>query len=164
VSGLSIIAAMDRNRVIGKENRLPWRLPADLQRFKALTLGHHVVMGRKTFEAIGRPLPGRTNLLVTHQRNYVAPGAVVVHTLTEALERCSGDAKPFVIGGAEIYRQALPAARRLYLTEVETDVAGGDAFFPAIDSSDWRLVEQEARNPDHDHACAFRWLTYERSR
>jgi len=164
VSGLSIIAAMDRNRVIGKGNRLPWRLPADLKRFKALTLGHHVVMGRKTFESIERPLPGRTNLVVTHQRNYVSPGAVVVHSLAEALDRCSEDAKPFVIGGAEIYCQALPAATRLYLTEVETDVAGGDAFFPAIDPSEWCLLEREVRNPDADHACAFRWLTYERSR
>ena len=164
MSVLSIIAALDRNRAIGRDNRLPWRLPADLTRFKALTLGHHVVMGRKTFESIGRPLPGRANVVVTRQPNYEVRGAVVVHSLDEALARCAGDDEPFVVGGAEIYRQALPAAGRLYLTEVDTEVAGADAYFPEIDPAEWRLIDGERHPADADHAYAFCWATYERRR
>jgi dihydrofolate reductase len=159
----SIIAAMDRNRAIGKGNRMPWHLPDDLKRFKALTRGHHVVMGRKTFDSIGRLLPGRTNVVITRQLAYTQPGAIVVHSLAEALQRCAGDPEPFVIGGAEIYQQAMAAAGRLYLTKVDTLTEGADAFFPLLDPEVWRAVAEEAHATDAAHAHAFRWVTYERS-
>ena len=130
----SIIAAMDQNRVIGIDNKLPWRLPADLAHFKALTMGHHMVMGRKTYESLpgGKPLPGRTSVIVTRDAAFSAPGCIVAHSLDEAVAACAGDDEAFFIGGADMYRQALDVAQRLYLTEVKTAVAG-DAWFPEFD-------------------------------
>jgi dihydrofolate reductase len=159
---IALIAALDRNGVIGRENRLPWRLPDDLQRFKALTIGRTVVMGRKTYESIGRPLPGRRNVVVTHQPEYRVAGATVMHGLDEALGVAAGDEVVFVAGGGSLYAQALPLADRLYLTEVETAVAGGDTFFPAIDPARWRLVERKGHPADDRHAFAFSYATYER--
>jgi dihydrofolate reductase len=160
---IALIAALDRNGVIGRDNRLPWRLPDDLQRFKALTQGRTVIMGRKTYESIGRPLPRRRNVVVTHQPEYRVPGATVVHGLDEALAAAAGDEEIFVAGGGSLYTQALPLAGRLYLTEVETAVAGGDAFFPAVDPAHWRLVERTAHPADDRHAFAFSYATYERA-
>jgi len=153
---------MAHNRVIGSHGRLPWRLPEDLRRFKALTLGHHVIVGRKTWESIGRPLPGRINLIVTRNRTYCAAGAIVVHSLAEALAHAREDPEPFVIGGAELYREALPLADRIYLTELR-DAYSGDAFFPPLPEGEWRAVRCE-RHPARDKEPAWDFVVYERAR
>src|SRR5262245_14330204 len=121
---LSLIVAMGRNCVIGHEGKLPWHLPADLKRFKAQTMGHHIIMGRRTWESVGRALPGRVSVVVTRNPAYYAPGATVVDSLAAALELASGDTEPFVIGGGELYRAALPSAHRIYLTEVLAEYPG----------------------------------------
>ena len=131
---LSLIVAASRNGVIGAGGKLPWHLPADLQRFKKLTMGHPILMGRKTFKSIGKPLPGRTNIVITRQEGFQACGAAVAHSLEEALQMCEKEAEVFVIGGAEIYKQALPLADKIYLTRVEQDFEG-DTFLPAIDKT-----------------------------
>jgi dihydrofolate reductase len=134
---LSMIVAMSDNRVIGIENRLPWHIPEDLKRFKKITSGHPIVMGRKTFESIGRPLPNRTNIVVTRNRDYRAEGVATCYSLREALEwagRAPGSEEIFVIGGGELFREALPLAGRIYLTEVRWPYEG-DAFFPEFDES-----------------------------
>lgn len=156
---LSAIVAMASNRCIGRDNALPWRLPEDLQHFKRLTMGHTLVMGRKTYQSIGRPLPGRTTLVVTHQPDWRAEGVQVVHSLEEALARAEGH-EVFIAGGAQLYAQALPHVRRLHLTLLEHPYEG-DTFFPPLDLSAWRLVSEEP------HAATpttppFAFLTYER--
>jgi dihydrofolate reductase len=138
---LSCIVAMAENGVIGRGNTLPWRLSADLKRFKQLTTGHTLIMGRKTFESIGRLLPDRTSIVLTHDRAYAPAGAIVVHSLEEALERCGGEQEIFAIGGAALFREALPRAQRLYLTRVHADVAG-DVHFPDRSLRDWEIIEQ----------------------
>ena len=157
---MALIAAMDRNRVIGVGNTLPWHLPDDLKRFRAITSGYPVVMGRKTFESIGRPLPKRRNVVITRQPGYVAPDCDVVNDLGDGLRLAGQDA--FVIGGGEIYAQALPLADRLYLTYVDTEVAGGDTRFPPVDLAEWREVESERHAADERHAFAFTYVTLER--
>ncbi|OGK37971.1 hypothetical protein A3F03_00830 [Candidatus Roizmanbacteria bacterium RIFCSPHIGHO2_12_FULL_41_11] len=132
---ISVIAAISENRAIGKNNQLLFRIPEDLKRFKTITSGHPVIMGRKTFESIGQPLPGRTNIVVTHDRNFHAQGLIVVHSLQEAIKsafaKATADKKEiFIIGGASIYAQALPLADKLYLTIIHTTVKDADAFFP----------------------------------
>ena len=140
---LALIAAVASNGVIGSDNALPWRLPEDLKRFKALTLGHPVIMGRKTFESIGRPLPGRRNLVITRNAGYRAEGCEVLASLGAALAACAGGTdEVFVIGGAQIYTEALPLAQRLYLTEIRRDFPG-DARFPAWRSDRWKEVARE---------------------
>ena len=157
---LSALVAMASNRCIGRDNALPWRLPEDLKRFKRLTLGHTLVMGRKTYDSIGRPLPGRTTWVVTRQHDWTAPeGVHVAHSLDEALAG-AGDGEVFLAGGAQLYEQALPRVRRLYLTLLERAYAG-DTFFPPLDLSAWRLTEDEP-HPAAGDAPAFRFLTYER--
>lgn len=148
---VSLIAALARNRVIGKDNQLPWRLPEDLKRFKELTMGHPVIMGRKTCDSIlqslGKPLPGRLNIVITRSRAYQAPGCRVVTSFEEALSTARegpGANEVFVIGGAEIYRLALPRARRMYLTEIHADF-DGNAWFPPFDAEDWRETSRDAR-------------------
>jgi dihydrofolate reductase len=164
----SLIVAMARNRVIGRDNRLPWRLPADLRRFKELTMGHTLLVGRKTFESIGRPLPGRTMLVASRREGYAPKGVQVVRSVQEALEvaREGGETELFVAGGAEIYRQTLPVADRLYLTRIEEDVPG-DAYFPEYDETEWRLVDREDFAPSHEPAeeTPFAWSfqVYERA-
>lgn len=133
---------MDRHRVIGYQGRLPWHLPSDLQRFKSLTMGHHIIMGRKTWESIGRALPGRVSVVVTRNPQYTAAGAVVTRSLSEALDVARNDAEPFVIGGAELFEVAMPHARRLYLTEVSGDHEG-DVWFPELDLAQWRELRHE---------------------
>lgn len=156
---LSAIVAMASNRCIGRDNTLPWRLPADLQRFKRLTMGHTLIMGRKTYESIGRPLPGRTTLVVTHQPDWRAEGVRVAHSLEQALEQARGD-EVFIAGGAQLYAQALPQVRRLQLTLLERPYEG-DTFFPPLDLSGWRLAfeEHHAATPT---TPPFAFLTYER--
>jgi dihydrofolate reductase len=150
---ISIIVAMAANRVIGANNALPWHLPADLKRFKALTMGHHIVMGRKTFESIGRVLPGRTSVVVTRNPAWRAEGVVVAGSLAEALSKAGDDSEVFVIGGEEIFREALAFANRIYLTEIDREFQG-DAFFPWIDPDGWRVSSREAL-PDTDLQAEF---------
>lgn len=165
---VSLIAALARNRVIGRDNRLPWRLPADLRRFKQLTMGHTLLVGRKTFESIGRLLPGRTMLVASRQQGYAPEGVRVVRSVQEALDvaREGGETELFVAGGAEIYRQTLPVADRLHLTRIEEDVPG-DAYFPEYDETQWRLVEREDFAPGHEptEEAPFAWSfqVYERA-
>jgi dihydrofolate reductase len=133
---------MAANRVIGANGALPWHLPADLQRFKAVTMGHHLIMGRTTFESIGRPLPGRTSIVLTRDPSARFPGAVVAHSLDEAIERAAGDPEVFVIGGEEVFRASLPIADRILQTEIRLDVEG-DTVFPEVDPRDWTVVSRE---------------------
>jgi len=158
---LSLIVAVARNGVIGKDNRLPWHIPEDLKRFKALTMGHHIIMGRRTWESIGRPLPGRKSVVVTRDGDYSAPGANVVHSFADALDACAGDDEAFVIGGAEVYREALAHADRVYLTEVLADYPG-DVRFPPL-GADWREMSREKprRSPAE---VGFAFVVYERQR
>lgn len=159
---ISLIAALAENRVIGINNALPWRLPNDLRHFRRLTTGHAVVMGRKNYESIGKPLPDRTNIVVTRNPRYLAPGCIVVHSLAEAIAAAGADPEIFVIGGAEIYTQALPIAQRMYLTLVHAEVRG-DAWFPAFDWDAWRITSREDHAPDAHHAHAYSFLTLERA-
>lgn len=133
---VSIIAAMSKNRIIGRDNAIPWNIPADMGRFRELTLGHTLIMGRKTFESIGRPLPGRRNIVVSRQADYAAQGVVVAGSLQEALLLAGGHGEVFICGGGEIYQQALPFAGRIYLTLIDCDI-DGDTNFPLIPPDDF---------------------------
>jgi dihydrofolate reductase len=159
---VSLVVAMDRQRVIGHQGKLPWHLPEDLKRFKALTMGHSIILGRKTHESIGRLLPGRRSVIVTRQKDYLVPGALVVHSVDDALAACAREDEAFVIGGAEIYRQALPSADRIYLTEVQ-ERHPGDTWFPEIDAGDWREAGREQLAPASGGAAAA-FVTLERIR
>lgn len=159
---LSIIVAMATNRVIGLNNRLPWRLPADLARFKKLTMGHCLLMGRKTFESIGRPLPGRTTVVLTHQEDYAPPTVLVAHSIDEALDMATGD-EVFIAGGAQIYRQTLALTDRLYLTIIDKEFAG-DAYFPVYDETNWQLVSQERHPLTATTPFSYSFLVYERKK
>ncbi len=159
---ISLIWAMDDNRLIGVDNRLPWKLPADMQWFRRHTLGKTIVMGRKTFESFGgKPLPQRTNIVVTHDKNYQAPGAVVVHSIEEALQAAAGEQELFIIGGASFYAQLLPRAERLYITHVH-GAFSGDAWFPPVEMGQWHEVcrEESAIDAQNGYACTF--TIYER--
>ena len=158
---ISIIVAMAKNRVIGVNNTLPWHLSADLKRFKALTMGHHIIMGRKTFESIGRILPGRTSVVVTGNRGYDADGAVIVHDIESALAQCAADTEAFVIGGERIFQAMLPSAGRILLTEID-DEFDGDTFFPPLGATDWRETARE-RGPDDASGIHYNYVTLERS-
>ena len=158
---LALIAALARNRVIGRDHRLPWHLPADLRFFKQTTMGKPLLMGRRTWESIGRPLPGRRMIVLSRDPACHAPGCAVVRSLDEALKVAGAVPEIMVIGGAMLYRQTLPLARRLYLTRVDADVPG-DAWFPEWNEKDWRLVWEEARPADADHAWACRFQQMER--
>lgn len=161
-SRLSLIVAMARNRVIGANNSIPWRLPGELALFKRITTGHHIVMGRKTWESIGRLLPGRTSVIVTRTPGYAVPGAIVVASLAAALAAAQGDAEVFAIGGAQLYAAALPRADRIYLTVVEADVPG-DTRMPEFDLSVWRLVSSEPHTADRNNPYAYTLHVYERA-
>jgi dihydrofolate reductase len=161
---VSIIAAVADNGVIGRDGDLPWRLPADMRFFKRTTMGHHLVMGRKTWDSIGRPLSGRTMVVLTRDRDAQIPGAHVVHDLREAIDlaREAGDSEVFVAGGAQVYAQALPLADRLLLTRVAATV-DGDVHFPEYDPSAWVEVAREEHAADQRHAHAFAICTLERA-
>jgi dihydrofolate reductase len=160
---VSIIVAAAENGVIGRNNQLPWRLSADLRRFKELTMGHAVIMGRKTYESIGRPLPGRTMIVITSQADYQPPNAVAVSNFGEAVAEAArhGETEAFVIGGARVFQSALPIAERLYLTRVHADVEG-DVYLPALDPSAWRLLESQPRQADERNQYPFTFQRYER--
>ncbi len=159
---LSLIAALADNRVIGRDNRLPWRLPADLKRFKRLTMGHPLIVGRKTFESIGRPLPGRRMVVLSRRAGFAPEGVEVARGLEEALALVSGAAEVFVGGGAQIYRQALAGAGRLYLTRVRARIEG-DRRFPHVDWDEWRLVREEEHPADERHQFPFAFQDFERA-
>jgi dihydrofolate reductase len=158
---LSLIVAYSRNRVIGIDNTLPWRLPADLQHFKRTTMGHPVIMGRKTWDSIGRPLPGRRNLVVTRDADWRADGAERVSSIDEAATLCHEQAEAFVIGGAQIYAAALPRADTVVATEIDLDVAG-DTFFAELDPHEWREVSRETHDRLDPDVPAFAWVHYAR--
>jgi dihydrofolate reductase len=152
---------MARNRVIGRDNGIPWHLPNELQLFKRITMGHHIVMGRRTWESIGRLLPGRTTVIVTRQLDYVAPGAVVVPSLEAAIAACGDDPDIFVIGGAQLYQSALPMTDRIYLTVVDAEI-DGDTRMPELDISRWRETESQSFPADERHAHPYRLSLLER--
>ena len=157
---ISIIVAMAQNRVIGRGGNLPWHISADLKRFKELTMGHAIIMGRKTYESIGRPLPGRRSIVISRQKDYAQAGVEVVGSLADALERSSEDEETFVIGGSSIYLLALPLTRRIYVTEIDAHVEG-DVCFPNIDFGKWQLVEESERQNDEKSSLDYRFLIYE---
>ncbi|MCA9742733.1 MAG: type 3 dihydrofolate reductase [Deferribacteres bacterium] len=158
---ISLIAAMDKNRLIGKDNGLPWRLPADLRHFKTITMGKPVIMGRKTHESIGFVLPGRHNIVVTHNQSYSADGCSVVHSFEQALQAAANVDEVVVIGGATLYKSALAKADRLYLTFIEGEF-NGDAYFPEFDISMWLEAERQDFQPDEKNLHAYSFVTYER--
>lgn len=161
MSTITLIAALSDNRVIGRGGGLPWHLPADLKRFKALTMGHAIVMGRRTWDAVGRPLPGRRTIVLTRRHDFEASGAVVVHDLEAALAAAGDDDTVFIAGGGDIYALALPRADRMELTHVHA-VLDGDAFFPPFDAGAWRTVFEQRHEADERHAFAFTFRTLER--
>jgi len=158
---ISIIVAMAANGVIGNNNQLPWHLPADLKHFKATTMGKPIIMGRKTWESIGRPLPGRTNIVITRDENYMADGCVVVHSIDGALAAAAGHEEIMVIGGAEFYRQVLPQASMIYLTRVHADFEG-DTCFPGLDDEQWHEVAREDFDADENNPHAYSFIRLER--
>lgn len=160
-SQLSLVAALARNGVIGRDNRLPWHLPADLRFFKQTTMGKPLLMGRRTWESIGRPLPGRPMIVLTDDRRYHAAGCTVVHSLAEALTAAGAVPEIMVIGGAILFQQTLLLAKRLYLTQVEADVPG-DTWFPDWNPAEWVLVWEDAHPADEKHTWPFRFQRWER--
>lgn len=162
MKNLSLIAALGNNRVIGKDNALPWHMPGDLKFFKNTTTGHHVIMGRRNYEAEGRPLPNRTNIIITRQQTYRAEGCMVVHTLEEALKIAEKDDEPFIIGGAEIYKLALPRITKMYITRIYGDF-DGDTFFPEIDFEQWKKIREEAHPADQRNPYPYTFCVYTRT-
>lgn len=160
---ISLIVAMAKNRVIGANGGIPWHLPAELKMFKAITMGHHMIMGRNTWESIGRLLPGRTTVIVTRQPDYKVPGAIVASSLDEAIAACDNDPEICVIGGAQLYAASLPVADRIYLTEVDADVSG-DTFMPEFDLSEWRARTVTPHAADDKNPHRFTLTVYDRVR
>jgi dihydrofolate reductase len=158
---ITLIVAVADNGVIGRDNALPWHLPDDLKRFKRLTLGKPVVMGRRTFDSIGKPLPGRQNIVVTRDTNYRREGVTVVHAADAALRAAGAAPEVMVIGGAELFRALLPRAGRVHLTRVHGSI-DGDVMWPALDDREWRVVEREAHPADERHAFAMTFEVLER--
>lgn len=154
---LCLVVAMARNRVIGRSNSLPWHLPADLKFFKRITQGKPLLMGRRTFESIGRPLPERRNIVITENRDYRAPGCLVVHSLSAALAAAGPAPQAMVIGGASLYQQTLPQAAGIYLTQVEADIPG-DTYFPEFDRTKWQEVWRENHPADVRHAYPYSFI------
>lgn len=157
---LSFVVAMARNGVIGRDNQLPWRLPADLRHFKAITMDKPVVMGRKTFDSIGRPLPGRANIVVTRDPAYRAEGCRVVHSIEAALAAAGDAAEVMIIGGADFYRQLLPRADRIYLTFIDAEFEG-DTWFPELDPARWQERSREDHAPDEQNPYPYSFILLE---
>ena len=158
---ISLVVAASRNDVIGREGELPWRLPDDLRHFKRLTTGKAVIMGRRTFESIGRPLPERRNIVMTRDEEFAAEGCEMASSLTEAMDLVKGADEVMIIGGGQVYRDFLPLADRIYLTRVQAEV-DGDTKFPEIDENLWRLVSSEHHEADDKHGYAFDFLVFDR--
>ena len=158
---ITIIAAASDNNVIGKNNKLIWHLSDDLKHFKELTKGHHVIMGRKTFESMPKALPNRTNVIITRNKNYTADNAIVVQSLEDALKISKKDSQPFIIGGGEIYKMAMSIADRIELTRVHS-IFEGDTFFPEIELSEWKEVKIDKRKKDENHNYDFTFIRYDK--
>lgn len=158
---ISFVFAMDKNRVIGYKNQLPWHLPADLQYFKRVTTGHVVIMGRKTYESIGKPLPNRTNVIVTRQQNYRPEGCIVFHSVEKLVAHFSKEEELFVIGGAEIFSQFLPIVEKMYVTVIDHEFAG-DTFFPEIDETEWEIIHSEKGVKDEKNPYEYIFITWQR--
>ena len=158
---LSLLVALDRNHVIGREGGLPWHLPADLKRFKSITMGKPIIMGRKTHESIGHPLPGRRNIVLTSRVDYATAGCDVFSSLEFALAATRDNAEVMIVGGAAVYAEALPLCTRLYLTEVDAEL-DGDVHFPAFVGADWCEVSVEHHQMDKEHAFAYSFRVLER--
>ncbi|TXE17673.1 dihydrofolate reductase [Psychroserpens burtonensis] len=161
---LTIIVAADEDNAIGKDNDLIWHLSDDLKRFKSLTNGHCIIMGRKTFESFPKPLPNRTHIVVTRQDNYMVPnGVIVVNNMDDAIDAARKDKQPFIIGGGEIYKQAMSFAHKIEITRVHHKFGGADTFFPEIDASVWKETNRKEHLKDEKHEFSFTFLTYERT-
>jgi len=159
---ITIIAAIANNNALGKDNQLIWHLPADLKRFKKVTLGHHIIMGRKTFESLGKPLPNRTTIIITRNLDYTAKNCIIVNSLNDAIKVAQADENPFILGGAEIYKQALDIADVLDLTLVHHEFEA-DAFFPKIDFTIWREVSREGFKKDDQNKYDYSFVKYIRN-
>jgi dihydrofolate reductase len=168
---ISAIVAVGKNRLIGRDNQIPWYLPADLAYFKRVTLTHHIIMGRNSFQSIGRPLPKRTNVVISRDPFFIATGCIRAFSIPEALKiaETNGETEAFIIGGGEIYKQSVPFWTRLYLTEVDVKVSententeGGDVFFPDVDFSEWTLVSEEKHVKDEKNDYDYIYKVYER--
>ncbi|MGM0613260.1 MAG: type 3 dihydrofolate reductase [Bacteroidota bacterium] len=161
---ISIIVAIAKNRVIGKNNQMPWHLPADLKHFKKITYGSPIIMGRKTFESIGKPLPGRKSIIISRQENLSLnfDSVEVVHSFSEAAKAANDYAEAFVIGGSDIYQLALPFAEKIYMTKLDLEVEG-DTYFPELDSEKWTLVDEKHHQADAQNPHAYSFLIYERT-
>ncbi len=171
---ISLIAAIGRNNELGKNNQLLWQMPADMKHFREITSGHPIIMGRKTFESIGRPLPNRQNIVITRDQNYLSHGVDVVHSLDEALrltsalngkrfEETQDEIEVFIIGGGQIYKEAISRANRLYITRVDVASEGADTFFPEIDPSVWIEASRIENSADEKNPFPYAFLTYEKS-
>lgn len=159
---ISLIVAMDKHRLIGRDNQLPWHLPQDLAYFKKVTMNHKIIMGRKTFESIGRPLSGRENIIVTRDLTYSQEGCTILHSIDEILELSSrSDEELFVIGGAEIFKEILPVSDRLYITEID-DVFEGDTYFPDRKETEWKKISVEKGTRDKKNPYDFEFVVYEK--
>lgn len=158
---ISLVVAISKNNGIGKNNQLLWHLPNDLKFFKRTTSGHTVIMGRKTYESIGKALPNRRNIVITRQLDFHPENVEVVNSLEQALQACQSNEEVFIIGGAEIYKQTLPLADRLYLTKVNVELEA-DAFFPTIQLDEWNIVEHESHIADEKHAYDYEFFILER--
>ena len=156
---ITLIAAAAENNALGKDNQMVWHLPDDFKRFKKLTTGHHIIMGRKTLESMNGPLPNRTNIIITRQKDYTYQGCIIVHSLDEALKTCPQDEEVFVIGGGEIYKQAIDKADKIELTRVHTTVEA-DAYFPEIDTKKWELTNEEYHPKDEKHKLDFTYRSW----
>ncbi|RAS71932.1 type 3 dihydrofolate reductase [Priestia endophytica] len=160
---ISFIVAMDDNNLIGKDNALPWHLPADLAYFKKVTTNHTIVMGRKTYESIGRPLPNRKNVVLTHSTSFQEEGVTVIHSLDELKEMANrSNEELFIIGGARLYEQLLPVADRLYVTHIRATF-DGDTHFPVFSKEEWKIIDSEEHKKDEKNACDYEFVVYERS-
>ena len=158
---ISLIAAMDKNRVIGKGGKLPWNLPADMKYFKDKTLGKPVIMGRKTYESVGKPLPNRTNIIVTHDQDYKTEGCIVVHSVDEALKAAENAEEVMVIGGSQIYKEFLPKANKLYLTIIDAEIEG-DTYFPEYKIEEWKETSYEEHERDAENQYDYTFLVFEK--
>jgi dihydrofolate reductase len=159
---ISLIVAMARNRTIGVNNTLPWRCPEDLKHFRALTMGHHIIMGRKTYDSIGKLLPGRTTVIVTRNVELKIADCLMANSLLSAINTCTKDDEIFIVGGAELYAQAIPLVDTLYITEIQQDVEG-DAHFPAFDMRAWREISREVKAQDTPQPLKYHFVTYSKS-
>jgi len=162
---ISAIIAMSSNRVIGKNNQLPWHLPADLKHFKKITMGKPILMGRKTYESIGRPLPGRSNIIITRDSKFQAPGCIIRHSIESALTTAAlqHSEEIFIIGGALIFQETLPLIQRLYLTLIHESIEG-DAYFPELNSAEWQKIEQIDHHPDKENNYSYSFKILDRKR